>query len=113
LLFGIPFAFGCLGAGDVKACMVLGALWGPVALLGAAWWMVVTGGVLAILIVAARGGLLDLIRRWSRSLYYTVRLGRLTYLTPDASSAAACGLPFAVAIGVGAAAFQHWGNPWV
>lgn len=113
LLFGVPFALGFLGAGDVKACMALGALWGPGALFGAAWWMVVTGGVLAIVFVAARGGLWDLVRRWSLSLFYSVRLGRITYFSPDASSAAAGGLPFAVAIGIGASAFQYWGNPWV
>jgi len=114
VLFGIPFACGLLGAGDVKGCMVLGALWGPVALAGAAWWMVVSGGVLAVAIVALRrGGLPDLGRRWGLSAWYSVRTGRLVYLAPDAGGAAAGGLPFAVAMGSGASAFQLWGTPWL
>ena len=114
VVFGIPFACGWLGAGDVKGCMVLGALWGPVALMGAAWWMVISGGVLAIVIVALRrGGLRDLLRRWALSAWYSLRLRRVVYLTPDAGSAAAGGLPFAVAMGSGASAFQLWGTPWL
>lgn len=114
LVFGIPFACGLLGAGDVKGCMVLGALWGPVALIGTAWWMVVSGGVLAIVIVALRrGGLRDLVRRWALSAWYSVRTQRVVYLTPNSNTAAAGGLPFAVAMGSGASAFQLWGTPWL
>jgi prepilin peptidase CpaA len=114
VIFGVPFAFGWLGAGDVKACMVLGALWGPSPLAGAAGWMVVCGGLLAIVIVALRrGGLKDLVKRWSMSAWYTLRLGRLVYLQPGAGSAAAGGLPFAVAMGIGASAFQILGSPWL
>jgi prepilin peptidase CpaA len=113
-VFGIPFACGFLGAGDVKAAMVLGALWGPGALLSAAWWMVVSGGVLAIAIVALQsGGLKDLVRRWSLSAWYTIRLRKLVYLSPNSQVAAAGGLPFAVAMGTGASAFQLWGIPWL
>lgn len=114
LVFGIPFAGGLLGAGDVKAGMVLGALWGPASLLATAWWMVVSGGVLAIVIVALQsGGLKDLVRRWSLSAFYTLRLRKLVYLSPDLGNAAAGGLPFAVAMGTGASAFQLWGLPWI
>jgi prepilin peptidase CpaA len=114
VVFGIPFACGWLGAGDVKGCMVLGALWGPVALIGTAWWMVVSGGVLAIVIVALqRGGLKDLLRRWSLSAWYSLRTRRVVYLTPDPNGVAAGGLPFAVAMGSGASAFQLWGTPWL
>ena len=114
LVFGTPFACGFLGAGDVKAAMVLGALWGPGTLLSAAWWMVVSGGVLAIAIVALQsGGLKDLVRRWSLSAWYTLRLRKLVYLSPKSQVAAAGGLPFAVAMGTGASAFQLWGIPWL
>ncbi len=112
VLFGAAFVLGWMGAGDVKATMVLGALWGPIAFAVSAWWMIVMGGCLAIVLLGFhRGALRDLVRRWSLSLRYTIQLGRLTYL-PPAPTRAAAGLPFAVAMGLGAACAQIWGSPW-
>lgn len=108
----VPFALRWLGAGDVKAGMVLGALWGAQTFLGVFWWMLVVGGLLAVAFVAAQGGLLDLLGRWLRSAHATVVTRRLTYFRPAAGSAAAHGLPFAVAMALGAGAFQIWGTPW-
>jgi len=108
----VPFALRWLGAGDVKAGMVLGALWGAETYLGVFWWMLVVGGLLALAFVAAQGGLLDLLARWARSAQATVLTRRLTYFRPAAGSAAARGLPFAVAMVLGAGAFQIWGTPW-
>jgi prepilin peptidase CpaA len=106
----VPFALRWLGAGDVKAGMVLGALWGPHAFPPAFWWMIVCGGVLALALLAGRGELLDLLRRWGRSAKATLRERRFRYFAPEAH--ATTGLPFAVAMGIGAAAFQLWGFPW-
>lgn len=106
----LPFAFRWLGAGDVKAGMVLGALWGPEIFPHAFWWMVVVGGLLAIGLVAARGELADLLRRWGRSAWMTFMTRRVTYFGP--AEGATTGLPFAVAMGLGAAAYQFWGMPW-
>lgn len=112
-IFFVPFVFRWLGAGDVKAALVIGALWGPESLLGMAWWMVVVGGVIAVALVAMQpGGLRDLLTRWCKSAWYSLRLWRLVYLAPAHGSAAAAGLPFAVAMGLGAAAYFAWGNPW-
>jgi prepilin peptidase CpaA len=112
LLFGAGFACGWMGAGDVKAAMVLGAIWGPSNFAHAAWWMILVGGVLAIAILVAHPrALFDLVKRWSRSLWYSIQLGRPTYLPPHANSEAK-GLPFAVAMGLGAACVQVWGSPW-
>ncbi len=112
-LFLIPFMCRWIGGGDVKAMMVLGALWGTRPVVGMSWWIVVVGGVLAIVLVALQpGGLQDLARRWCKSAWYSLRLRRIIYLPPARGSAAAAGLPFAVAIGLGAAAFQLWGSPW-
>ena len=112
VLFGAAFVLGWIGAGDVKATMVLGALWGPIDFAVSAWWMIVMGGCLAIVLLGFhRGALRDLVRRWSLSFWYTIRLGRLTYL-PPAPTRAAAGLPFAVAMGLGAACTQIWGSPW-
>ncbi len=108
----VPFALRWLGAGDVKAGMVLGALWGAETYLGVFWWMLVVGGLLALAFVTAQGGLLDLLARWARSAQATLLTRRLTYFRPAAGAAAAHGLPFAVAMVLGAGAFQIWGTPW-
>jgi prepilin peptidase CpaA len=110
-LFG-PFVLRWLGAGDVKAVMVLGALWGHELVLPTLFWMIVSGGVLAIALLVARGEIGDLCTRWGRSLWITLSTGRLTVLAPPPNSAAGGGLPFAVAIGLGASLFQIWGFPW-
>lgn len=109
----VPFALRVLGAGDVKAGMVLGALWGADAFLPALWWMVLAGGLLALVLLTAQGALPDLLRRWARSAKHSLLLRRIVYFPPAERSAAAGGLPFAVAMGLGAAAFQTWGTPWV
>ena len=109
----VPFALRVLGAGDVKAGMVLGALWGSDAFLPALWWMVLAGGLLALVLLTAQGALPDLLRRWARSAKHSLLLRRIVYFPPAERSAAAGGLPFAVAMGLGAAAFQTWGTPWV
>ncbi len=108
----VPFALRWLGAGDVKALMVLGALWGREFVLPTLFWMFVAGGVLAIALVVARGELRDLCTRWGRSLWITLSTRRLTFFAPAPGSAAGGGLPFAVAIGVGASIHQIWGFPW-
>jgi Flp pilus assembly protein protease CpaA len=112
-LFFIPFACRWIGGGDVKAVMVLGALWGVQPIIGMSWWMVVVGGVLAIVMVALQpGGLRDLTRRWCKSAWYSLRLRRITYFPPSPDRAAAAALPFTIAIGLGAAGYQLWGSPW-
>jgi prepilin peptidase CpaA len=111
LLF-LPFALGWLGAGDVKACAVLAALWGLEVFLPALWWMLVVGGLMALALVIGRGELGDLLGRWARSVWLTILSRRVVYVAPAERSAAGTGLPFAVAIGLGAAAFGLWGWPW-
>jgi prepilin peptidase CpaA len=102
-----------LGAGDVKAVMVLGALFGAGHLLPLLWWMLLAGGTLALAALAWRGGLLDLLARWRDSARVTIATRRWTYFGPRPGSTAAGGVPFAVAMGLGAAAYQLWGMPWV
>lgn len=108
----VPFLMRWLGAGDVKAMMVLGALWGREFVLPTLFYIFIAGGVLAIALVAARGELKDLCVRWGRSLWITLSARRLTYFAPTPGSAAGGGLPFAVAIGIGATIHQVWGFPW-
>jgi prepilin peptidase CpaA len=108
----VPFVLRWLGAGDVKAMMVLGALWGHELVLPTLFWMIVAGGVLGIALIVARGELSDLCTRWGRSLWITVSTLRPTFFGPSPGSAAGGGLPFAVAIGIGASLHQIWGFPW-
>jgi prepilin peptidase CpaA len=108
-----PFVLGWLGAGDVKATMVVGALVGATHLVAALWWMLVAGGVLAVVLISIRGGLFDLLRRWFDSARLSVLSGRIVYIGAPAGSTARSGLPFAVAMGLGVAAYQIWGSPWV
>jgi prepilin peptidase CpaA len=108
----LPFARGWLGAGDVKACLVLAALWGLEVFLPALWWMFAVGGLMAVALLAGRGELVDLLRRWGRSAWLTLTVRRPVYVGPAERSAARTGLPFAVAMGLGAAAYGFWGWPW-
>jgi len=111
LLVG-PYAFGGMGAGDVKALMVLGAWLGPEAALGAAVWAVIAGGAFALIILVLRGELGAFARRWGRTLLGTLVLRRNSYEPPAAGSIAAGGIPFAAAIAVGLAAQWYGGSPW-
>lgn len=108
----VTYAMGWLGAGDVKAAVVLAALWGYGAFFGVFWWMVVVGGVLAVALIAWRGEFPDLLRRWWMSLKLSVITRRLHYEVAAASSAARSGLPFALCMALGTVAFQIWGAPW-
>lgn len=108
----VPFLVRWLGAGDVKAMMVLAALWGRELVLPTLFWMLLAGGAIAIGMIVARGELLDLCTRWGRSLWVSLSTRRFVYFAPSANSAAGEGLPFAVAIGIGASLSQIWGFPW-
>jgi prepilin peptidase CpaA len=101
-----------MGAGDVKALMVLGALWGPIHLLASLWWMLVVGGLIALAVAAVHGVLTDLVRRWALSLWASLVSLRWTYFAPPVKSRAPIGVPFGVAIALGAAAYQYSRLPW-
>ena len=111
LLVG-PYAFGGVGAGDVKALMVLGAWLGPEAALGVAVWAVIAGGAFALIMLVQRGGVVAYAQRWGRVLLSMLTLRRISYEPPAAGSIAAGGIPFAVAIAVGFAAQWYGGSPW-
>ena len=109
----VPFLLRWLGAGDVKAMMVLGALWGYDLVLPTLFWMFMAGGALAIALLIARGELRDLCIRWGRSAWISLSSRRLTFFAAPPGSAAGGGLPFAVAIGIGASIYQFWGFSWL
>jgi prepilin peptidase CpaA len=111
LLVG-PYALGGMGAGDVKALMVLGAWIGPEATFGAAVWAVIAAGAFGVVMLAARGELVSYAQRWVRTLVGALKLHRIFYEPPTAGSIASGGIPFAAAIAVGLAAQWYGGSPW-
>ena len=111
LLVG-PYALGGMGAGDVKALMVLGAWLGPETTLGASAWAVIAGGVFGLIVLTLRGELISYKQRWGRTLIGSLKLRRIYYEPPTAGSIASGGIPFAAAIAVGLAAQWYGGSPW-
>jgi prepilin peptidase CpaA len=111
LLIG-PYAFGGMGAGDVKALMALGAWLGPATMLGAAAWALIAAGSFGLVGLALRGEFGGFARRWGRNLTATLSLRRVSYEPPAAGSGAAGGIPFAAALAVGLAVQWTGGSPW-
>jgi prepilin peptidase CpaA len=106
----VPFALRGLGAGDVKALLALGSFWGPAAIAGSVPWMLIMGGLLALVVLGVRGELPAMLRRWALSLS-TLRFTR-KWIPATATAPGGGGLPFAVAIALGASAYQFWGPLW-
>ena len=106
------FALGVIGAGDAKGVAVLGALFGLSALPGVLWWTVLAAGTLGIALILARGEAINFARRWWLMATAFLVTRKLFYIAPSRESAAATGLPFAVAMGLGTAASGVWGVPW-
>jgi len=116
---GIPFvilmaayAGGLMGAGDVKALMALGALWGAWMVADLLVWSIVIGGVIGFLIVAFKGELGVYFRRWWGMIRFFFNTARINYIPPSTGEVAAGGLPFGLAIGLALAAHQIWGGPF-
>ena len=107
------FALGIIGAGDAKGLPVLGALFGTPALPGLLWWMAIVAGTLGVALIIARGEGLEFLRRWWLMARGFLATRTLAYLAPARESAAGSGLPFAIPMGLGTAAPQLWGTPWI
>ncbi len=105
-----PFAMRVLGAGDVKAMLVIGAVVGPTLILEVLFWITLAAGAMGIAMLVLRGGALELLRRWKHIAMLSLLSRRPRYIAPDSGDVAAAGLPFGVAIGFGLAACQTWGT---
>jgi prepilin peptidase CpaA len=102
----LPYSVGALGAGDVKAAMVLGAGFGAASVVQQLLLAIGFGAVFAALRLAAQGELLELAKRWLHSLAATLAARRFVYFPPPPGTAAARGIPFAVAIALAVTAQQ-------
>jgi prepilin peptidase CpaA len=111
LLLG-PFAARLVGAGDVKAIMVLGGLWGVTAVLSVTVWTVLVTGLMGLVLVVIRGELIGYLRRWGRMIGLAVMGGGVRYEAPGEQEAAAIGLPVGTAIGFASAVHLVLGAPW-
>ena len=105
------YSVGVLGAGDAKGIAVLGALYGPLEVPGLYMWMILSGGVLSIILLVAKGELRSFLGRWVEMVKALLFSGRLVHMRPEAGSAAAGGIPFAVCMAVGSIAQPLWS--WV
>lgn len=99
LIFLPAFLWGGMGDGDIKLMAALGAGLGWVFVLNAALYTALAGGVLALVVLIARGELVSTLRRMGRWLGSRLRPGQKPEpLTPGRP------LPFVPAIALGAAA---------
>ena len=102
----LPYALGALGAGDVKAAMALGAVFGAREVASMVVIAIAFGGAFGIARLALEGGLAELVRRWIHSLASSLVARRLVYFPPAPGAAATRGIPFAVAIALAFTAQQ-------
>lgn len=95
------YATGFMGAGDVKLMAAVGAFLGPKLTLWAAALTLIAGGGIALCVLAARGGLWELLCRYGRMIRFTLTTGLLSYERARSGEAAAQRFPYAAAIGLG------------
>jgi prepilin peptidase CpaA len=106
------YAARIVGAGDVKAFMVVGAFWGlPVAFSVIAWTALIAG-VLALIFVTTNGEVGAFFRRWWLLMVSWATRSRGELEVPERGPILGAALPLGVAIGFAVVAHLHWGGPW-
>ncbi len=102
LLFFLPFYIvGGMAAGDVKLMAAAATMLGPATAIFAAGLSLVAGLFLALLVVACKGDLLALLKRYFmifKTLFFT---RQFIYIKPQEGEAAALRFPYALAIVTG------------
>lgn len=99
LLILLPFyAFGGMGAGDVKLMAAVGTFLGPFNALLAAACTLMAGGVLGLIVLLIRRGGMASLHRYGSTLHCLVVTGQFSYIPPAADEAAATRFPYALAI---------------
>lgn len=104
----VLYRTGLLGAGDAKGIAVLGAVFGPLAVPGLFFWMLLAGGVLSMGLLSLRGEFSDFLGRWVWTLRELLLSRRFVHQRPKLGSAAAGGLPFALCMAFGSLAQALW-----
>jgi prepilin peptidase CpaA len=99
------YALGAMGAGDVKLMAMAGAFLGPGATFEAVLWVMVAGGMLALLFAVRQGVVRKMLGNIA-ALFYSATAALSTRSVPDLSGTPPSGkLPYAVAIAVGVGMF--------
>lgn len=99
------YAFRAMGAGDVKLMAMSGAFLGPLNTVESALWVLLAGGVLALLFALQRGVLRKVLGN-VRTLFYSAAASVQLHNMPDFSDApSGAKLPYAVAIASGMTVF--------
>jgi prepilin peptidase CpaA len=106
VLLVLPYAVGALGAGDVKAAMALGGLFGARDMAAVVLLAIGFGGAFALLRLAVQGGFAELARRWLHGFAASLLARRVVYFPPAPGAAASRGVPFALALALAVAANQ-------
>ena len=108
----LPYIYGGMGAGDVKALAALGAWLGPRAIFSVFCYMGLAGGLLSLGFLIAHGALWNYLRQGWIFLQNLIlcRSRQIIFgaLTPESKSTP--GLPYGVAIALGMVAYVTWGN---
>lgn len=105
----LPFYIGGgMGAGDVKLMAAVGSFLRPYDTLTAVAASLIAGGVIALVVLIARGGLLPWLRRQALTLKYLLVTRKLSYVPPVQDDPAATRFPYAVAIAAGTFAALWW-----
>ena len=100
------YAFRAMGAGDVKLMAMSGAFLGPLDTFESVLWVLLAGGVLALLFALRRGVLRKVLGN-VRTLFYSAAASVQLHNMPDFSDApSSAKLPYAVAIASGMAVFM-------
>ncbi|MDQ5908041.1 MAG: prepilin peptidase CpaA [Pseudomonadota bacterium] len=108
----LPFYLGGgMGAGDVKLMAAVGTFLGPMNTLLAACLTLITGGVMALMILIARKGAGAFLQRYGQMLRHLLATGQAVYIPPQPGDAAASRFPYAAAITVGTFATLIWQAP--
>ena len=102
------YAFGWMGAGDVKLMAAVGSFLGwPDSLLAVALGTGI-GAVIALVLIGIRGGMVEYLSRYwvmAKCLFTT---GQFAYIPPKPGDAATQSFPYALSIAVGTLATLWW-----
>jgi prepilin peptidase CpaA len=108
----LPYVFGGMGAGDVKALAALGAWLGPMGVFSVFLYMALAGGLMSLGVLLWKGILWNYLRKgWVLLQNLVMCRGQkimLESLTPGEDLTE--GLPYGVAIALGMTAYVLWGN---
>lgn len=110
------YAFGWMGAGDVKLMGAAGTFVGWPGSLLAVSLSAGIGAAIALLLITTRGGLLEYLLRYGLMARCLLTAGRCAYIPPNPGSAAARSFPYAFAIALGTLAALWWlgrFDPWL